>query len=314
MVGHMKPSDDNSKLIEEYFTGMTITGGLANSSIYKYRDSIKTFLALLGGKFIGDLELRDFDHFILCMRETGASGSRIRNVITAVKVLVRYLQVENLIPSHLDVEKIRKPKIERKEVSYLSEEEIVLILKSVREDIAEGMMIRKARMMALLLLMLQTAARVGETLSIKIKDVDRINMEIPIMGKGQKPRSLFITQDTLFWIDKYLSLRTDSSVYLFVTLNGQSKWQQTDVGRSFRRYREKSGITKPFVLHTLRHTAATQLALKGVPMNEIQKILGHSRLETTIKYYIGAVEKDLAKKVMQDEHYRFIPKEMVGDV
>ena len=75
-----------------------------------------------------------------------------------------------------------------------------------------------------------------------------------------------------------------------------------------------SGITKPFVLHTLRHTAATQLALKGVPMNEIQKILGHSRLETTIKYYIGAVEKDLAKKVMQDEHYRFIPKEMVSDL
>jgi integrase len=49
-------------------------------------------------------------------------------------------------------------------------------------------------------------------------------------------------------------------------------------------------------------------------MNEIQKILGHSRLETTIKYYIGAVEKDLAKKVMQDEHYRFIPKEMAGDL
>jgi site-specific recombinase XerD len=139
-------------------------------------------------------------------------------------------------------------------------------------------------------------------------------MEIPIMGKGHKPRSLFLSGDTLFWIDKYLSLRTDTTEYLFVTLNGQSKWQQTDVGRSFRRYREKSGIIKPFVLHTLRHTAATQLALKGVPMNEIQKILGHSRLETTIKYYIGAVEKDLAKKVMQDENYRYIPKEMVGEV
>ena len=61
------------------------------------------------------------------------------------------------------------------------------------------------------------------------------------------------------------------------------------MGRSFRRYRDLSGINKPFVLHALRHTAATQLALKGVPMNEIQKILGHSRLETTIRYYIGAV-------------------------
>ena len=49
-------------------------------------------------------------------------------------------------------------------------------------------------------------------------------------------------------------------------------------------------------------------------MNKIQNILGHSSLETTIKYYIGAVEKDLVKKVMQDERHRFTPKDMVGDV
>lgn len=314
MVGTMKQNHDNSKMIEDFFTGMNVTGDLSDSSISKYRDSIKKFLAVLHEKFIGDLETRDFDMFILAMKENGASGSRIRNVISAVKAMIAYLQKERLIDSRLDLERIRKPKVERKEVAYLTDDEIVLILRSVRKDIEKGVMIRKVRMMALLLVMLQTAARLGEALSIRIKDIDRINMEIPIIGKGKKPRSLFVSQDTLFWIDKYLSLRNDSCEYLFVTLNGKSKWAQTDVGRSFRRYREMSGITKPFVLHTLRHTAATQLALKGVPMNEIQKILGHSRLETTIKYYIGAVEKDLAKKVMQDEHYRFIPKEMVSDV
>jgi len=271
-------------------------------------------LTVLRGKFIGDLKTHDFDTFILAMKENGASGARIRNVISALKAMIAYLQKERLIDAQLDLDRIRKPKVERKEVAYLTDEEIILILRSVRGDIQKGVMIRTVRMMSLLLIMLQTAARLGEALSIKIRDIDRINMEIPIIGKGRKPRSLFISPDTLFWIDKYLSLRKDQCEYLFVTLNGRSKWQQTDVGRSFRRYREMSGITKPFVLHTLRHTAATQLALKGVPMNEIQKILGHSRLETTIKYYIGAVEKDLAKKVMQDEHYRFIPKEMMGDV
>lgn len=310
----MKPNQDNARLLENFFAGMSITGELCDSSIYKYRDSIRKFLQVLDDKFIGDLETQDFDTFILAMKANGASGSRIRNVISAVKALIAYLQRERLIEPTLDLERIRKPKVDRKEVAYLTDDEIILILRSVREDIAGGIMIRKVRMMALLLVMLQTAARLGEALSIKIRDIDRINMEIPIVGKGQKPRSLFISPDTLFWIDKYLSLRRDGCEYLFTTLNGKSQWKQTDVGRSFRRYRELSGITKPFVLHTLRHTAATQLALKGVPMNEIQKILGHSRLETTIKYYIGAVEKDLAKKVMQDEHYRFIPKEMVGDI
>jgi len=304
----------NSKLIEEFFTGATITGQLADSSIYKYRDSIRKFLTVVDNKFIGDLDCHDFDAFILKMRAAGATGSRIRNVISAVKALVSYLQRERLITPTLDLEKIKKPKIERKEVAYLSGEEIILLFQAVRKDIESGVMIRKVRMMALLMVMLQTAARLGEALSIKKTDVDRINMEIPIIGKGRKPRCLYISEDTLLWIDKYVSLRSDHNEYLFVTLNGKSKWKQTDVGRSFRRYRNQSGITKPFVLHTLRHTAATQLALKGVPMNEIQKILGHSRLETTIKYYIGAVEKDLAKKVMQDEHYRFIPKEMAGDI
>lgn len=304
----------NTKLIDEFFVGATITGNLSESSMWKYRASIRKFLKVVGNKFIGDLDYHDFDVFILRMRTAGATGARIRNVISAMKSLLGYLQRERLIASNLDLEKIRKPKLERKAVNYLTEDEITLLFKAVRKDIEAGIMIRKVRMMALLLILLQTAARLGETLSIKIRDIDKVNMEIPIIGKGKKPRCLYISEDTVFWIDKYLSLRSDNNEYLFVSLNGKSKWKQTDVGRSFRRYRKLSGITKPFVLHTLRHTAATQLALKGVPMNEIQKILGHSHLETTLKYYIGAVESDLAKKVIRDEHYRYIPKEIVGDI
>jgi site-specific recombinase XerD len=305
---------ENSELIEEFFAGVTITGELSDSSIIKYRDSIKTFFKMLNHKSIGIIEISDFDTFILRMKANGASGARIRNVISAVKSLIGYLQRERLLESALDLEKIKKPRLHKKEVAYLTDNEIALLFKVVRKDMQNGMMIRKVRMMALLVILLQTGARLGEALSIKIRDIDRINMEIPIIGKGRKPRSLYISEDTLFWIGKYLSIRRTENEYLFVTLDGKTKWSQTDVGRSFRRYRNLSGITKPFVLHTLRHTAATQLALKGVPMNQIQKILGHSRLETTIKYYIGAVEKDVAKKVMQDERYRYIPKEMVGEI
>jgi site-specific recombinase XerD len=216
-----------------------------------------------------------------------------------------------LVGSKADLEKIRKPKAERKEVSFLTIEEIKIFLKAITSDIEAGLMIRKVRMMSLVMLLLQTGARIGEALSIKVQDIDRINMEIPIIGKGHKPRSLYLKSDTLYWIDKYLAVRNSSSEYLFVTLNGKAKWSQTDVGRSFRYYKKKSGISKPFVLHTLRHTTATQLTLKGVPMNSVQHILGHSRLETTIRYYIGAVEKSMAKKVMHDEYYQFIPKDAI---
>jgi site-specific recombinase XerD len=299
---------DNQALLEKYFQDKTITGELTRSSVLKYRDSIKKFLSLIGYKHLGKISNHDFDHFILSMRENGASSARIRNVISAMKSLLTHLQKESLNIPNLDIEKIRKPRLERKEVSFLTLEEITIFLNTIAQDIRQGVMIRKVRMMALVVLMLQTGARVGEALSIKINEIDRINMEIPIIGKGGKPRSLYIKKDTLCWIDRYLKIRKGRSDFLFTALNGVNRWQQTDVGRSFRYYKNKSGISKPFVLHTLRHTTATQLTLKGVPMNSVQHILGHSRLETTIRYYIGAVEKSRAKEFMNDDYYRFIPE------
>lgn len=304
----------NRKLIDNFFTSVRITGELSNSSILKYTDSINKFLFVIGDKYIGDLELHDFDEFILTMKDNGASSSRIANVISAVKRLLTFLQSENLIKKHLDLERIKKPKITRKDVEYLSEEEIKLLLDTIKKDIAARPKIRKTRMMALVMLLLQTGARIGEALSIKTKDIDRINMEIPIVGKGGKQRNLYVSKNTLYWVDRYILERNSSHEYLFLQQNGKSRWMQTDVGRSFRRYRSLSGITKHFVLHTLRHTTATQLCLKGAQMNCIQHILGHTRLETTIKYYIGAAEKHMAKKMMQDEQFNFIPKDSLPSV
>lgn len=303
---------ENRKLIETFFINARITDELCASSITKYRDSIKKFLSVCGNNKIADIKDGDFKLFVLRMKDNGASNSRISNIIAAVKGLIGYLQRERLIGLKVNLDNIRKPKIPRREVNHLTVEEIKMFLETIKKDLEAGEMVRKVRMMALVMILLQTGARIGEALSVKVKDIDRINMEIPIIGKGAKPRSLYLSSYTLYWIDRYLSIRNSNHDLLFLTLDGKSKWSQTDVGRGFRRYRGKSGITKHFVLHTLRHTTATQLSDKGVPMNCIQHILGHSRLETTIKYYIGAAEKSRAKDVMRDDYYRFIPKEMLG--
>ena len=302
--------ENNLSLIESCFDSARITDEISASSVLKYRDSIKKFFSIVN-KEIETLELRDFNKFILQMKDNGASGSRIANVISAVKWLLKKIREDNLAGINVDLDKIKKPKIERKEVAYLSEEEIIRFLDVIKTDLESSPAIRKVRMMALIVLLLQTGARIGEALSIEIKKIDRNNQEIPIIGKGRKPRSLYISPDTLYWIDKYLEIRKSDSELLFVTLDGDKRWQQTDVGRTFRRYKNMSGITKPIVLHTLRHTAATQLTLKGAPLNIIQHILGHSRLETTMHYYIGAAQKSAAKKVMQDDFYRFIPKDSI---
>lgn len=301
----------NLSIIEECFRNARITDEISASSVSKYRDSLKKFFSIVN-KDIPALDLEDFKKFIRQMQENGASNSRIANVISAVKWIIKKIKEDNMANIQIDLDKIKKPRIKHnKEVMYLTTEEIACFLGTIRKDIEISPAIRKVRMMALSMLLLQTGARIGEALSIQISKIDRRNNEVPIIGKGQKPRNLLLSKDTLYWIDRYLEIRKSDNDLLFVRLDGQSKWEQTNVGRSFRYYKERSGITKPIVLHTLRHTTATQLQDKGVPLNVIQKILGHSKLETTVKYYLGAAEKKSAKKVMEDEYYRFIPESAI---
>ncbi|MFC1609005.1 tyrosine-type recombinase/integrase [Patescibacteria group bacterium] len=297
--------NNDIKIIEKSFRKARILGELSDSSVLKYRDSIKKFFTVIK-KDIAQLDLDDFDDFILEMKDGGASNSRIANVISAVKWILNRLQLDGVTGNSLDLGKIRKPKIERKPVEYLNDNEIKKFIGCISDDIKKGIAIRKVRMMALVMLLLESGSRIGEALSIKINDIDWDNKEIPVIGKGKKSRSLFFRDGSQKWIRKYLEIRKSDNEYLFVTLKGESVWSQTDVGRSFRRYRELSGIKKNFTPHTLRHTTATQLVFRGAQFNDVQYILGHSRLETTVKHYIGATEKRRVKQIMQDKHYDFI--------
>jgi integrase/recombinase XerD len=168
--------------------------------------------------------------------------------------------------------------------------------------------VKNLRFMAFTTFLLQTGARIGEVLSINIDDIDRMNKEVRVMGKGRKPRTLFLRNETLYWIDRYLSVRQDNEKALFATQDGRSRWKQTDVGRSFRKYKRLSGIKKVFVIHTFRHTFATHYLMKGAGINVVQTALGHADSVTTLKYYAAAVEKNKVKEMINDKHFDFIPK------
>lgn len=304
-------NQDNLLKAEGCFRKARITGELSGSSILKYRDSIKKFNSETGFKEFASLTVEDFEEFIIKMQDKGASNSRIANVISAVKWVIKNLQDRGEIPKTLDLEKVKKPKIGRREVNYLTECEIGQFLDCVRKDIEKRDGVRSLRFMAFVMLLFQTGARIGEVLSINIGDIDRQAKEIPIIGKGNKPRTLFLKDETIYWLDRYLSIRNDKEPALFATQNGLSRWTQTDCGRSFRRYIRKSGIQKKFTIHTLRHTFATQLLMKGAGINVVQAALGHADPITTLKYYSGAVEKVKVREMINDRHFDFIPESAV---
>jgi site-specific recombinase XerD len=299
--------EQDIKKIEECFRDASNTDELCPASVEKYKSSINKFFKVIGYKKINDLSNEDVRNFIEKMKKSGASGARIRNVVNAVKWVVRSLQNRGVAFYQLNLLTIKLPKIMRKEVNYLTESEIEQLLSCVKQDIEKRETVKNIRFLAFITLLLQTGARIGEVLSINIDDINRQNKEIPIIGKGRKPRTLFLKDETIYWIDRYLAIRHDNKEALFVTQNGESRWEQTDAGRSFRRYKKISGIKKKFTIHTLRHSFATHCLMRGAGINVVQAALGHSDPITTLKYYSGAVDKAKVKEMINDRHFDFIP-------
>lgn len=306
--------ENNSKLVEEYLKKARITDELLPNSVIKYRESIKRFFIGIGEKSFAALEMRDFDDYTYKAKIKGNDNSGIRSVIYAVKWIMKRLQDDSVIDKRVDLEKINMPKIKRREVIYLTKEEIAKFLGVIEEELSKGEATRKIRTMTLYTLLLETGARISEALSIKIKDIDFENGEIPIVGKGNKPRTLFLHNKSTQWIRKYLEKRKDDNEYLFVNRAGDSKWSYNDACRSFQGYKRRSGINKDFSIHTFRHTFATQLLFNGVRINEVSFLLGHEDIQTTIKYYIGTVNKAEIKKSVLDRHFDFIPKAVLENI
>ncbi len=302
---------DDFKMMEECFREAQITDELCPASIKKYRSSLRTFFATVGHKSFPALNNSDFDQFIIAMKQNGAGNARIANVIATLKWIIPCLERKGIVFPHLDLLSIKKPRIIKPETNYLTEREVERFLSGVTRDIEKRPTVKNMRFMALAVFLLQTGARIGEALSIDIADIDRPSKEVRIIGKGSKPRTLFLRQETLYWIDRYLALRCDSQPAIFASQDGTARWKQTDVGRSFRRYKKLSGIKKHFVIHTFRHTFATQYLMKGAGINVVQTALGHADPVTTLKYYAAAVEKAKVKEMINDRHFDFLPDQFL---
>lgn len=305
------PMTKSDKLfIDKLFLKASLAGRPSESSLAKYRVLIERFFTVMGLNRIADLHSEDLQNFILKMRSRKVKDSYTANVLSAMRWLVFGYEKEFGQGKLNDVvaESIIRPRVPKREVDYLSEEEVRRFYQAIDTDRSKGSPIRKERFLALLSLLIQTGARIGEALSIKTADIDREMLRIPVIGKGDVKRTLIINDQVLKQIDKYLAIRGSSSEYIFLALSGKSRWQQTDVNRSFNRYRKLSGIIKKFTNHTLRHTFATHLILKNVSVPVVQKLLGHKNPKTTFHYYVGAMELNGAQEAIQDKFFDFIPE------
>ena len=207
--------------------------------------------------------------------------------LIALRGFLTYL-VRRDIPS-LSPEKIDLPKTVRKQVTFLTYDEVMRLL----EIIPDGSSQTELRDRAIIELLFSSGLRVSELTELNRDHINTKRREFVVRGKGQKDRPIFISPRAAESIDTYLSARSDDLPALFLnnSRNNQSgtsgnyrRLSPRSIQRLVANYARLAGITKRVTPHTMRHSYATNLLMNGADIRSVQAMLGHSDISTTQVY------------------------------
>lgn len=185
-------------------------------------------------------------------------------------------------------DKIELAKAKRKQVTFLNPEELQRLFDAPKIGTEQGLRDR-----AILELLFSSGLRVSELVGLDKDDVNLKRKEFMVRGKGQKDRPIFISDDAVYWLQKYLDKRSDNTKPLFIRYSGTKQVNLSgnfyrltarSVQRLVSRYALVAGITKKVSPHTLRHSFATDLLMNGADLRSVQAMLGHSNISTTQIY------------------------------
>ena len=145
---------------------------------------------------------------------------------------------------------------------------------------------QEPRDLAIIDLLYSTGIRVGELVRLNIADINFEQRECVVFGKGDKERRVYFDARTKIHLMRYLQQRTDTNPALFVTLAAPfARLRISGVEIRLRTLGRKLNLPRIHP-HKFRRTMATRAINKGMPVEQVQKILGHSQIDTTMQYAI----------------------------
>lgn len=272
-------------------------------TISTYRRSLERFITEADVSRPEDIDAQALLRLKRSLMNRGCSAQYIAVIVLSGRCFLRFCRdVRGL--AVMDPATIKPPNRPRRQVNFLSMEEVERFVasiplerhwlgrKRVTDSRPQGLLYR-----ALVETLLGSGMRISEALSLRRGGIDWKTQEARVVGKGNKERTVFFTKRALHWLRQYLELRNDRLDAVFVTPNGRAPLDRHAVVRWFGRQSRKAGLNKRVTAHVLRHTVATTLMFNGCPMGHIKEILGHERLDTTCRYYLG-LDRRQAKAAM----------------
>lgn len=253
---------------------------------------------IINAKFLQELKITDFYAYLSYLDNKKSDNSTTRSrKISAIKSFYNYLYQEiEVIDKNITV-KLKNPKISKRQPVYLTLDETEKLLDAINTEKNDFL---RARDMAIVFTFLTTGMRLSELVSINVSDIE--NDHFTIIGKGNKERTIYLTENALKLIHHYLRIRKDylEDLYvdaLFVSTRKKRISNRT-VQSTIEKYLKKAGFdTSIYSTHKLRHTAATLMYKYGnVDIRALKDILGHTNISTT-QIYTHLEDEDLKNAI-----------------
>lgn len=265
--------DELENLIKTYLVVKRMEG-LSERTLAQYAIYLRK-LMLFMSKPPPEISANDIRLFLWrYQQERGISDRSLDRIRSCVSSFFGWAAAEEYIPRNpcASIRAIRFEQKPRRAISQIDLERLRRACRTHRES-------------AILEMLYSTGCRVSELVGIRIEDIDWTARSVHLVGKGRKHRTSYINAKAEVAAKQYIVSRKQNSGYLIAPERGSGQTSSRSIERTLGGIVERAGLDRHLITpHILRHTTATQALRSGMQVEDIQRLLGHSSIATTMIY------------------------------
>lgn len=269
--------ENEKEILEQNYMELFLSAkrieGCSEKSLKYYKATIEMMIATIG-KSVNHIDTNDIRRYLTEYQEKKKSSKvTIDNIRRILSSFFSWLEDEDYILKS-PVRRIHKVKTGTNIKDTYSDEALELM----RDNCTEP------RDLAMIDMLASTGMRVGEMVLLNRNDIDFNERECIVFGKGNKERVVYFDARTKIHLQNYLNSRTDDNLALFVSLKApHERLKIGGIETRLREFGKQLGLHKVHP-HKFRRTLATMAIDKGMPIEQLQQLLGHRKIDTTLQY------------------------------
>jgi len=270
----IQETTSNEEYLQMFLNAKKIEG-CSERTINYYQTTTRNFLKSINAKIqkITTEEIREY--LVDYQSKNNCSKTTVDNIRRNISSFFSWLEEEDYILKS-PMKRIHKIKATKIVKTIISDEEI----EKLRDHCLN------ARDLAIIDLLYSTGIRVGELVRLNRKDINFNDRECIVLGKGDKERKVYFDAKAKIHLQEYLDTRSDNNDALLVTLDAPHvRLKISGVEIRLRNLGKRAEVERVHP-HKFRRTMATRAIDKGMPVEQVQKLLGHSQIDTTMQYAI----------------------------